>query len=206
MRSSAETGRGGTAGWIAVAALLLLPALALHGHPTAAQMLAWEPGDALGEPWRLWSAAWVHLSALHLAANAAGTLLVAALGMAARLPRHAALAWGLAWPLTHLGLLAVNGIGRYGGLSGVLHAGVAIVAVVLMRAGRHRERRLGWAIGGVLALKLLSEAPWRGAVSHPVGWDIAVAPWAHVSGALAGVVLAGWLCRPARPGGPPASA
>ena len=44
--------------------------------------------------------------------------------------------------------------------------------------------------------KLLIEAPWRAAVTHPVGWDIAVAPLAHASGALAGAALAWLLCRP----------
>jgi rhomboid family GlyGly-CTERM serine protease len=184
-----------------VGALLLLPSLAVFDHPTATRVLAWEHGAALSEPWRLWSAAWVHLSLLHLVANAAGTLLVTALGLAARLPRRAALAWALAWPLTHLGLLALPGIGRYGGLSGVLHAGVAIVAVALLKEEPRHERGLGLAIVVALALKLLWEAAWRETITHPVGWDIAVAPGAHASGALAGVVLAGWLCRPQRQAG-----
>ena len=199
--------RRGSAAWVAVGALLLLPALAIQGQATAPQVLAWDPAAGWTQAWRAWSAAWVHLSALHLAANAAGALLVIALGVAARVPPRAALAWAMAWPLTQLGLLAVPGVGRYGGLSGVLHAGVAVVAVTLaMRPGpmeRRVERRLGLAIGAALALKLLFETPWRAAVVQPAGWDIAVAPVAHVSGALAGALLAALLLRraPDDPGG-----
>lgn len=138
----------------------------------------------------------MHLSTLHLGANGAGASLVAALGVTARVPPRAALAWALAWPATHLGLLARPEITGYGGLSGVLHAGVAVVAVVLLRRAGRGERRVGLAIAAVLSLKLLVEAPWRAAVTHPVGWDIAVAPLAHASGALAGAGLAWLLCRP----------
>jgi len=38
--------------------------------------------------------------------------------------------------------------------------------------------------------KLLSESPWGAALRHPAGWDIAVAPIAHATGALAGAVCA----------------
>jgi rhomboid family GlyGly-CTERM serine protease len=196
VRSSADRPQGGSAAWLAVAALLLLPALALFGQALGPRLLAWEPALWMTEPWRWWSAAWIHLSPLHLGANGAGAALVAALGVAARVPPRAALAWALAWPATQLGLLAMPDITGYGGLSGVLHAGVAVVAVVLVRRSGQGERRVGLAIAAVLTLKLLIEAPWRAAVIHPVGWDIAVAPLAHASGALAGAGLAWLLCRP----------
>jgi rhomboid family GlyGly-CTERM serine protease len=196
VRSSADRPHGGSAAWLAVAALLLLPALALFGQALGPRQLAWEPSLWMAEPWRWWSAAWIHLSPLHLGANGAGAVLVASLGVAARVPQRAALAWALAWPATQLGLLAMPDITGYGGLSGVLHAGVAVVAVVLVRRTGRGERRVGLAIAAVLTLKLLIEAPWRAAVTHPVGWDIAVAPLAHASGALAGAGLAWLLCRP----------
>ena len=53
------------------------------------------------------------------------------------------------------------------------------------------QRRIGALVLAGLAMKLLGEAPWAGAISHPAGWDVAVAPLAHVSGALAGLVMAG---------------
>jgi rhomboid family GlyGly-CTERM serine protease len=185
--------RRGAWAWAAVGALLVAPALAAWTRPGAAALLGWRPALWLAEPWRWWGAAWVHQSALHLGANLAGAALVVALGLAARLPVRAAAAWALAWPLTHLGLLAMPALAGYGGLSGVLHAGVAVTAVALaLRAGRD-ERRLGMAIAAVLAAKVLSETPWRAPLAHPAGWDVAVAPIAHASGALSGALAAALL-------------
>jgi rhomboid family GlyGly-CTERM serine protease len=190
--------RGGTLAWCTAAALLLLPSLFVAAQPPAGDLLSWRPLDWPGQPWRAWTAAWVHLSAMHLRANLVGGVLVVALGVAARVDRRAALAWLLAWPLAHIGLLLMPELQRYGGLSGVLHAGVAVVAVVLGRRGAGAERRIGLAIAAGLVLKLLGEAPWQGPLRHPEGWDIAVAPLAHSTGALAGAVLA-WLLGPQPP-------
>jgi rhomboid family GlyGly-CTERM serine protease len=177
--------------WCALIALMVLPSLVVFVNPELRDALIWRPTLVAAEPWRAVGAAWVHLSALHLGANVVGTVLVGALGIAARLPLRASLAWGLAWPLTQLGLLALPALTRYGGLSGVLHAGVAVIAVELIaRRDDRRDRRLGWAIAAVLAFKLLTEAPWRGPLAYPAGWDIAVAPAAHLSGALSGLLVA----------------
>ncbi len=126
---------------------------------------------------------------MHLLANAAGAVLVLALGLAARMPTRAALAWFIAWPLTHLALLLRPELAGYGGLSGVLHAGVAVVAVELILRGS-RARRLGLAIAAVLLLKIVLEEPWGPALRWPAGWDIAVAPFAHAAGLAAGVLCA----------------
>ncbi|HKX95429.1 MAG TPA: rhombosortase [Methylibium sp.] len=187
--------RAGPSAWALLGALLLLPSWGVWGDAAAPAVLAWQAATAWSEPWRLWSAAWVHLSALHLAANAAGALLVIALGVAAAVPLRAALAWALAWPLTHAALAAAPALARYGGLSGVLHAGVAVVAVVLWRRTGRGERRVGLAIGAALLLKIVLEAPWRAAVAQPEGWDIVVAPFAHAAGAVVGALLAAALCR-----------
>jgi rhomboid family GlyGly-CTERM serine protease len=173
--------------WIAASALLGLGALAGLGLPPAA--LDWQPTLASSEPWRAWSAAIVHLSALHLAANLAGVALVAALGFVARVPRRSVLAWFVAWPLTHLALLARPDLIHYAGLSGVLHAGVAVVAVHLIATARGLRRAIGLALLGGLALKVAGETPWAAeALRHPAGWDIAVAPFAHASGLVAGAL------------------
>lgn len=180
-------------GWCALVLLLIVPSVAVFAGTGARDALMWRPALAVSEPWRAIGAAWVHLSPLHLGANLAGALLVGALGVAARLPLRASLAWALAWPLTQLGLLAVPALAAYGGASGVLHAGIAVIAFELVsrRAPADRgDRRLGWAIAFVLAGKLLSEAPWRSPLARPEGWDIAVAPAAHVSGAVAGLLMA----------------
>jgi len=116
-------------------------------------------------------------------------VLVAALGFVAGVPRRSALAWFVAWPLTHLALLARPDLTHYAGLSGVLHAGVAVVAVHLIATARGVRRAIGLALLGGLALKVASETPWAAeALRHPAGWDIAVAPFAHASGLVAGAL------------------
>jgi rhomboid family GlyGly-CTERM serine protease len=174
--------------WIALA--ILLVAGALLAGPLPHEVIDWQPALAKREPWRAFSAVFVHYSALHLVANLAGTALVAGLGHAARVPRRCALAWLAAWPLTQLGLLLQPALVHYGGLSGVLHAGVAIVGVHLLAGGTPPQRRIGAAIVLVLAAKVVIEAPWAGPLRHPFGWDIAVAPLAHASGLVMGVACA----------------
>lgn len=166
-----------------------------------AAWLDWQPELAAREPWRAVTAAWVHWSPRHLAANLAGMGVVAALGWVARLPPRAALAWALAWPLTQLGLLLRPELAHYGGLSGVLHAGVAVAALWLMlaMAGAGRQRRaIGMALAAGLLVKLLLETPWGPALRSSAEWDIAIAPVAHATGALAGVACAGLLGLTAR--------
>jgi len=132
----------------------------------------------------------VHYSALHIAANAAGAALVAALGGAARVPLASALAWLIAWPLTQFGLALRPDLLHYVGLSGVLHAGTMIVAVHLVATARGARRAIGLALGAGIVAKVLIEAPWGPALRHPAGWDIATAPFAHATGAVAGLVCA----------------
>ena len=171
--------------WCAVALLFALGTALARGRPSAA--IDWQPGLWTGEPWRAFSAVFVHYSTLHLAGNAAGLALVAALGAAARVPRRVALAWLAAWPLTQIGLLWQPGLAHYGGLSGVVHAGVAIVCVHLMFAG---HRWLGGAIFAGLLAKVLGESPWAAPLRYPPGWDIAIAPLAHATGLIAGTTCA----------------
>lgn len=149
----------------------------------------WQPALAATEPWRAVTAAWAHLSTLHLAGNLVATAVVALLGRAAGCGRRAAVAWALAWPLTQLGLLAQPALTAYGGLSGVLHAAVAVVAWQLLRGDRGLRRAVGAMLAAGLLAKLWLEAPWQGPLHPMVGWDFAVAPAAHASG-----TLAGWLC------------
>jgi rhomboid family GlyGly-CTERM serine protease len=164
------------------------------GAPTLAGWLDWQPALALQQPWRCITAAWVHLSGQHLAANLAGTLLVAAYGQAAGCGGRATLAWALAWPLTHAALALQPTLAHYGGLSGLLHAGVAVACWQLLRGAPGWRRAVGAAVLAMLLLKLLLEAPWQGGpLRHPPGWDIAIAPLAHSSGALAGLLCA-WAC------------
>jgi len=194
VRLTPEPGATGTRGWLALAALLALGAgvttFGLERGIVDATALDWQPGQLRQAPWRAITAAWVHYSHLHLLANLAGAALVGALGSIARVPTASVVAWLLAWPLTQLGLLLRPDLAHYGGLSGVLHAGVAVVAVQLVLDATGARRAIGLAIGAGLALKVGLEAPWGPALRHPPQWDIATAPFAHASGLAAGLACA----------------
>jgi rhomboid family GlyGly-CTERM serine protease len=181
----------------------LLLALALGGGallawPLPTRWFDWQPGLVVAEPWRAWSAAFVHWSALHLAANLLGCALVAVLGHVAALPRRAALAWLLAWPLTHLALLLRPELAHYGGLSGVLHAAVAVAGWWLVAGVPGRARLIGAALLVGLSIKVALEDPFGPVLARVAGWDIAIAPLAHATGALAGSLAAAALVRVSR--------
>jgi rhomboid family GlyGly-CTERM serine protease len=184
----AERRIAGERAWVAFG--LALCAGALLAWPVSHEAIDWQPALAISQPWRAFSGAFVHYSPLHLGANLAGGLLIAALGHAARMPLRDVIAWCVAWPSTQLGLLLQPGLQHYGGLSGVLHAGVAIVAVHLLFTGDTRRRRIGAAIFAVLLGKVLGESPWDGPLRYPAGWDIAVAPLAHAAGLVSGLLCA----------------
>jgi rhomboid family GlyGly-CTERM serine protease len=180
--------------WTWLAALLAAGSVLAWWWPAA--LLDWQPARVPAEPWRAFSAAFVHWSAPHLLGNLAGAGAVALLGHAAGAPARLALAWACAWPLTHLALLVRPELAHYGGLSGVLHAGVATAACWLVLTARGRMRAIGWAIALGLVGKLLFEAPWGPALrpgGGDAGWwalDIATAPIAHATGAAAGAIAA----------------
>ncbi len=182
--------------WAAAGALLA--AGAVLGWWLPSPWLDWQPGLALAQPWRLWTAAFVHWSPGHLGGNLVATALVVAFGISAAVPPRTVLAWALAWPLTHLGLLLQPTLLHYGGLSGVLHAGVAVVLVHLLRDARGRARAIGVLVtAGVLA-KLLLEAPWGPPLRQLPGWDVAIAPLVHCTGAAAGALAMLLLPRQSR--------
>jgi rhomboid family GlyGly-CTERM serine protease len=172
--------------WLLVTALLMGGAVAAWWLPSA--WLDWQPERAAAEPWRAVSAVWVHWSPLHLGANLMAAAVVGAYGWAAQVQRAQALAWAAAWPLTHAALWTKPDLAHYGGLSGVLHAGVAIVCLWLLLRTRGARRAVGAAVSLGLVIKLASEQPWGPALQRSAEWDISVAPIAHASGALAGLV------------------
>jgi rhomboid family GlyGly-CTERM serine protease len=182
-------GRGAL--WLSVAAAL--SAGALLAFRVAPQDLDWQPALVASEPWRAVTAAFVHYSALHLTANLVGAALVGALGRMAEVSLRTVVAWLVAIPLTQLGLLARADLLHYGGLSGVLHAGIACVSWQLIVDGRGARRTIGALTLAGVALKVLSESPWGPPIRHPAGWDIATAPFAHASGLIAGLLAAALL-------------
>jgi rhomboid family GlyGly-CTERM serine protease len=178
----------GAVAWCVVAGTLAVLATLLWRLPR--ESLDWQPTLAFEQPWRAWSAAFAHWSGAHLAANLAGCVVVALFGVAADVPLPAAAAWLMAWPLGHALLALQPALTHYGGLSGVLHAGVAVAALHLVWHTRGRPRAIGAAVALGLLLKLLLEAPWGTPSRVWPGWDIPVAPLAHATGAAAGLVCA----------------
>jgi rhomboid family GlyGly-CTERM serine protease len=176
----------GAVAWLRVAAVLMLGAVVAWWLP--ANSLDWQPELARSQPWRAFTGAWVHWSEAHLGVNLLAAAVVAAYGYAAGLPPAQAWAWLAAWPLTHWGLLFKPELAHYGGLSGVLHAGVALVCVHLLINTRGARRAVGAAVFAGLLIKLISEQPWGPALQRSADWDIALAPWAHASGAVAGLL------------------
>jgi rhomboid family GlyGly-CTERM serine protease len=186
---TAEPGRA----WLALAALLAGASVLAWWLPAA--WLDWQPALALAQPWRAWTAVAVHWSEQHLLANLGAALAVAAFGWAAGLPSRAALAWVLAWPLTQAALLLQPALVHYGGLSGVLHAGVAVATLWLMVMAQGRPRQIGAVVFLGLLVKLLVEEPWGPPLRLGGGFDIATAPIAHATGAAAGLLCAALLLK-----------
>lgn len=174
------------AAWWGVCALLGLLTWGLWGQPST--QWDWQPDRFPQEWWRLWTAAGVHFSAQHGLLNLGGLLLLAWLGWQAEAGGPQAKAWSVAWPLTHLGLLVRPDLAHYGGLSGVLHAGLAVLAASLLCQTSPRHRWLGGALALGLVLKLLSEQPWGPAVQAHPSLDIGIAPMGHVCGVLGGII------------------
>lgn len=173
--------------WLGSSAALAL--LALLAATVDSARLDWQPALAWREPWRWWSAALVHWSTMHLGANLLATVLVAAYGWAARVPAVVAWAWLVSWPFTQLALLAKPALLHYGGLSGVLHGGVAAVTLWLVLRGQGAQRTIGWMMLVGQSVKLLVEEPWGAALHPPSELDVAVAPLAHASGSIFGALF-----------------
>ena len=182
-------------------------ALAQASRPPLFSLLDWQPGLWQTQPWRLWTSALVHWSGAHLLLNLLACAALVVWGNAAALGARQTWAWFLAWPLAQ-GLLATSPtspmLGHFGGLSGVLHAGVAIGAWALLWHDRGRRRAVGGVVLLGLAVKLLLEEPllaqwlelWL-EVPVPVAVlplagapGFAVASYAHFTGTVAGLVCA----------------
>jgi rhomboid family GlyGly-CTERM serine protease len=175
--------------WVALAAALAIGAV-LAQVAAAPALLDWQPDRWLVQPWRWWTAGFVHLSTSHFTANLLAVALLAAFGMVGGVPPRTTVAWAVAWPLTHVALLCMPSLRHYGGLSGVVHAGAGAAAFYLGVSGPRRQRFVGFAALGLLLAKVLSETPWRAAVQVSPHWDIPIAPIAHLTGAVAGVTCA----------------
>lgn len=173
--------------WIGPPLALALGALLASAFPHT--WLEWQAEHPL-QVWRWFTAAFVHYGPLHLGANLLGCAVVAVFALTARLPAIAAWAWWMAWPLSTLSLTLWPAVHRYGGSSGALHAGAALVAGLLatQRDGAARWIGVGVILGG--GAKVLLEAPWVQPI-QPAGWvGVPVAVAAHAGGWAVGCVVA----------------
>jgi hypothetical protein len=175
--------------WIAVAAAHAVASVVVFRLEGGwLHFLDWQGAAAAFQPWRMFTAAWVHWSPSHLAMNLAGAAALALLGWSLALPKTAARAWLLAWPLSHVVSLAASNPAHLGGLSGTLHAGAAVAAVWGLRRGQGRAR----TIGALLALGLMLKLAWewlRG--PQPIaGTDAVTWPLIHLTGTLCGAAVA----------------
>jgi hypothetical protein len=207
--------------WLALAAVLAAMAWMLanvfdatHGGNTSAwHSLDLQPRLGMAQPWRWLTAAWVHWGTTHMTINIIGAGALAWLGWAARMSRAAALAWLIAWPLTQLLLLGLAGMGpdawaalglppnvasalttvptHYGGLSGVLHAGISIVGIWLVLTNHDAKR---WA-GAALCVTVVGKVAWEATrPARTLGSLDDATPITSVTAAHAAGLLAGALC------------
>lgn len=161
------------------------------GAPVA-QALTWKAETWLQQPWTLWTTPWVHIHTPHLIGNQLAVGALAAMAWLIRPNVVASLAWLLAWPTLALALPLWPHIGYAVGLSGLIHAAVAVVAVQLLWGQAPlvpRGRRWGGLLAAGLCGKLALEQGWH----WPVVWSnsagMSVVQAAHLTGAVAGAVF-----------------
>ena len=160
---------------------------------SAVEALTWRASDWPHHAWTLWTSAWVHLNTPHLISNQLALGALVAFGWVVRPGLRCTLAWLLAWPLTQASLLLWPHIGYAVGLSGLLHAGAAVMAMHLVLGSLPipKARRWGSLLLAGLLVKLLIEQGWR----QPVVWDegnqMSVVLAAHLAGVCWGLLLGG---------------
>lgn len=159
------------------------------GERLAAWMI-WRADDWDDRPWSLWTSAWVHMNTQHLISNQLAVGALAAMAWVLKPGLRASLAWLLTWPVIPLVLPYWPHIGYYAGLSGLIHAAVAVVGVYLV-AGRTTvpmARRWGGMLLLGLLAKLLIERAWHWPVVWSDNLGISVVQASHLVGAVAGTV------------------
>jgi hypothetical protein len=178
--------------WLLLCALhavaSMLPWWAREGMVDA---FIWRADGWTTQPWTLWTSAWVHLNTPQLIVNQIALGALTAFAWVIRPNWTCTLAWLLAWPLGQLSLLWWPQIGYAVGLSGVLHAGVAVLAVQLLRRCIPIPKAQRW--GGLLALVLLGKLLLERGWAYPVVWDgandMSVVQAGHLSAAAWGLLL-----------------
>ena len=169
-------------------ALPLLSTAAMLAAPQGADgTLGWQ-GSAWPEVWTLWSAALLDNAWPQWLANVGVMALLAIIGSALGATRSDAVCLWLAWPLSTWGLQLFPDVQGVIGLSGVTHAAGA---VLLVRASRlWPNSTLSALAAGALLLKLGLEHAWKTPHAFNAHWGGNVTYAAHLTGAVAGALLA----------------
>lgn len=181
-----------------VAALACL-AIALLPAPVR-DLLAYEPqAIAAGELWRLWTAHFVHFSAVHALGDAIVLYALGALAEPVLGTLTLALVFALAPPLMSLLLpMLAPLLTEYRGASGLAFMLVPIAAVAAWpTAGRWRIAIV--LLGVAMSVKTFADAHGSGPGSATLPYGVVVAWQVHALGAALGIVVAAVLAlfRPA---------
>lgn len=178
--------------WLVLCALHgVMSMLAWWARGDVVNALTWQAEGWTDKPWTLWTSSWVHMNTPHLIGNQVALGALTALAWVVRPTMACAVAWLLAWPLLQLSLWLWPQIGYAVGLSGLLHAGLAVAAAQLLlgRIAVPQAQRWGILLALGLLLKLLLEKAW----SYPVVWDagnnMSVVQAAHLGGVFWGGVM-----------------
>jgi hypothetical protein len=190
----------GTRAWLLLCVLHGVASMLLWwADPSAVDALTWRASQWPSQAWTLWTSAWVHLNTPHLVGNQLALGALTAMGWVLRPPLSAVLAWAVSWPLLQAGLVLWPLVGYAVGLSGVLHAGVAVLGLhLLMGAAPRGARPWGATLLGGLLLKVMLERGWYHPVLRDTEADMPVVQAAHLTGVVCGVVLgaaAAWWAR-----------
>lgn len=171
--------------WVALCSLLAVGSVLVWALDAGYQ-LGWQAATWRQTPWTLWTAPLLHLSAIHMLGNLLALAALAVLGVVIPLGTRAALALFLAWPLSTASVMAWPEVTRYVGLSGLIHAGVAIVWLHARQAPV--AQRWSPLLLAALLLKLVTEQAWVYPVSFDPYWNINVVSAGHLGGAVVGLV------------------
>jgi len=156
------------------------------------QVLTWQAESVWQMPWTLWSSAWVHMNPPHLIFSQMALGMLTALAWVLRPPLISTLAWLFSWPLAQACLIFWPQIGYAAGLAGLMHAGVAVLAVHLLTGVLrvHKGRRWGSLLLLALLVKLGMERAWTFPVVWDAGTELSVVQAMHLTSALWGAATA----------------
>lgn len=147
----------------------------------------WSSAGWRHAPWTLWTSAFADAPPAQALASVLALTALAVLGRALAAPPRDGLALLLAWPLGTLSLALVPTVHSYAGLSLLVHAAAAVLALRALL--RPPTRTLGLLLGGGLLIKLALEKAWLAPVGFDGAWGANVVFAAHLAGACTGAAL-----------------